>query len=638
MRLRQAKGGLGVTECSSKPRHIQPRRPGVDMSEEENNGTDCLGLFRHTERILHSGKVTSCAAVVRRGRGAAVFGATRGVDTVESHIAVQDLTDTVGTPIYRRASPRREPRIDFPRTVEECHSMRTAIFAAILVLSTPAAGLALDVHPQQVLENGLTPPIAARGRASVRRPLVQRMRELKVPGVSIAFVRNFQIEWAQGYGMADLAGEYPVTTETRFQAASISKCVAAVAALRLVERGALQLDEDVNAKLKSWKVPDNPLTLDERVTLRRLLSHAAGLSVSGFPGYPSGDSIPQLLNILDGGKPANNAAVRVECTPGMQYVYSGGGYEVLQQLLTDTTGDDFAEIVQADVFGRVHMKHSMFAQPLPSSYAADAATGYQGDGSPLPGRYYTYPELAAAGLWTTPSDIALLCIELMKARQGQTHRLLEPATAREMLSLQMKPSGLGFQLREGDAQWFLHTGTNAGFQSLLLFNFAGNGVVIMTNSDSGMILIHEIVSTLALAYKWTDFYPEQRPIATLLPERLQSYAGVYAAGRAGNIRVEVRDDQLEIGSDTRPAVSFFPESEDVFFPETPGFKARFLRDWFGRMMVITGPIRARRLTDVSEQHASAQLPSRHESVKPVYSGMARTAATPCAILHKYDEK
>ncbi len=473
--------------------------------------------------------------------------------------------------------------------------MRRTVLAFILLVPLAAFCETPTINPENVLQAGLIPPIAARGLPQVRRPLAERMRELRVPGLSLAVVHNYQIQWAKAYGLADVAAGRPVTNETLFQAASISKCFSAVAALELVEQGKLRLDEDVNSKLKSWKVPEDRYTAPSKVTLRRLLSHGAGLNVSGFPGYAPGSSIPTLVDVLEGRKPANNPAVRVEYYPGMEYVYSGGGFEIVQLLLTEVTRTEFARWLQTGTLDRLRLKRSTFQQPLPAPYAPYAATGYKGDGSAMPGRYFIYPELAAAGLWTTPSDIAQFCLELLKARRGLSKRLLSEAMAREMFSLQMKPSGLGFQLREGASQWFLHTGANAGFQALLLFNFDGDGLVAMTNSDSGLVLIREIVATLASAYGWVDFYPEQRPVVWVDANRLQRYAGVYEARKVGRMFVEARGDHLEVGSESRPAVSFFPESAEVFFPETPGFKVHFRRDWLGRMMLVTGPVRASRL-------------------------------------------
>src|SRR5688572_27074372 len=167
----------------------------------------------------------------------------------------------------------------------------------------------IDSERIRRVETGLRFPRTIRGRPVAQMQLDERMRHYKVPGVSIAVIDSFRIAWARGYGVRETGGTSSITTETLFQAASISKPIAAVAALRLVQKGKLDLDEDVNVKLRSWKVPENAFTLARPVTLRRLLSHGAGLTVHGFRGYTSSAPVPTVLQVLDGHSPANSAAI-----------------------------------------------------------------------------------------------------------------------------------------------------------------------------------------------------------------------------------------------------------------------------------------------------------------------------------------
>ena len=290
---------------------------------------------------------------------------------------------------------------------------RQTLFAILLIsvlaASAPAvpqsAPAAVEARISRI-ENGLLSPVVVAGRPIPLMTLAARMAELKVPGVSIAVIYNGAIEWAKGYGAAEAGTQTPVTPRTLFQAASVSKPVAALAALRLVEQGRLVLDEDVNAKLKSWKVPENEFTKAEKVTLRRLLSHTAGLTVHGFGGYPADVPVPSLAQVLDGEKPANSAAIRVDIVPGTVWRYSGGGYTVMQQLLIDVTGRAFPDILAELVLKPVGMTDSTYEQPLPEARRGGAAAGHTSDGKLLPGRCHTYPEMAAAGLWTTPTDLA----------------------------------------------------------------------------------------------------------------------------------------------------------------------------------------------------------------------------------------
>lgn len=323
-----------------------------------------------------------------------------------------------------------------------------------------------------------------------------RMEHFKVPGVSVAVIDGSKIVWAKGFGVTEKGGSVVVTPETLFQAASISKPVAAMAMLKMVEQGKLSLDEPVNAKLKSWKIPDNEFTREKPVTLRLIVSHGAGLTVHGFPGYEAGAPLPTAPQILDGEKPANTAPVRVDKLPGAGYRYSGGGITVEQLVMTEVTGRPFAEIMQAIVLGPLVMKHSSYEQPLPAAKAAHAATGHGRDGSPVKGKWHIYPEQAAAGLWTTPSDLALFLIELQK----KTGRVISAKMIEQMLTRQTGDMGLGPMLT--GANQFGHGGSNHGFQCQAMATRDGHGVVVMTNGDLGGQLAGEIVKAVSAEQQW----------------------------------------------------------------------------------------------------------------------------------------
>ena len=329
-----------------------------------------------------------------------------------------------------------------------------------------------------------------------------RMAHYGVPGVSIAVINNNAIEWAKGYGYRDKESKLPVDTQTVFEAGSISKPVAALGALHLVEQGKLDLDENVNVKLKSWKVPDNQFTETEKVTLRRLLSHSAGLTVHGFPGYEVGHPLPTIPQVLDGVKPANTEAVRVETVPGARWNYSGGGYTIMQLLVADVTGKIFPAFMGETVLRKAGMDRSTYEQPLPARLTGNAATAYK-KGEAVPGKYHTYPEMAAAGLWTTSSDLARLGIEVMKSAKGNSNRVLAQSTIHRMLTLQSGKYGLGFQLAGPPVNSFSHGGVDEGFEALLVcFPESGQGAAIMTNAQGGMALANEITHAMAAEYKW----------------------------------------------------------------------------------------------------------------------------------------
>jgi len=282
----------------------------------------------------------------------------------------------------------------------------TATISALELVAEPS--VAPDPRIAQV-ENGLLPRFVERSRAGQPIGLLERMAELGIPGLSVAVIDGRELAWARGYGVLDLESKREVTPESLFLAGSISKPVAATAALRLVQEGKLTLDGDVNRWLRSWRLPSSAAFGDEVVTLRRLLTHTAGLTVHGFPGYARTE-IPTVPQVLDGEAPANTAAVRVDLTPGTEWRYSGGGYTVMQLLLADVSGRPFEELVADSVLGPFGMASSTYQNPLPADFHQLAATGHHPGQRPVAGGWHVYPEMAAAGLWTTASDLARFAI------------------------------------------------------------------------------------------------------------------------------------------------------------------------------------------------------------------------------------
>ena len=345
--------------------------------------------------------------------------------------------------------------------------------------------------------------------APLQMKLDKLMELFNVTGLSIAVIDDYKIAWAKGYGVTDMVSNKPVTTKTLFQAGSISKPVAATGALHLVEQGKLSLDEDVNQELKTWKVPENEFTKTEKVTLRRLMSHTAGLTVHGFPGYDVDAPLPTLVQILNGEKPANTEPIRVESVPGAKENYSGGGITIEQQLMIDVTGKPFPEFMRESVLEKIGMKDSSYQQPLPANWASRTATGTFMDGKPVHGRWHVYPEMAAAGLWTTPTDLAMFAIEITLSKQGKANHALSKKMTNEMLTPVLGEAGLGFFLEKKNPGQFDHNGADEGFQAILTMNTeTGKGVVIMANSDFGIAIGDALVRSIANEYGWGTRFEE----------------------------------------------------------------------------------------------------------------------------------
>jgi CubicO group peptidase (beta-lactamase class C family) len=359
-------------------------------------------------------------------------------------------------------------------------------------------------------------PMGAK-KPPLRLDLLKLMQVYKVPGLSVAVIDNFQIVWAKAYGVIEAGSNTAVTPKTLFQAGSISKPVAASAALYLVEHGKLALDEDVNQRLKTWKVPENEFTKSEKVTLRRLMSHSAGLTVHGFPGYDVNDTVPSLVQIFNGEKPANTAPIRVDFVPGTRSRYSGGGVTIEQQLMMDVTGKPFPALMREITLDKIGMTDSSYEQPLPPARAAMTACGTYADGRAVHGRWHLYPEMAAAGLWTTPTDLSKFAIEIALSKHGKANRVLSPEMTRQMLMPVLAAAGLGFFIDPDNAGVFGHNGADEGFQAVLTMNAeSGKGVAIMADSDNGIAVADLLLRSIAKEYGWNFKASDQGAFSQLV--------------------------------------------------------------------------------------------------------------------------
>lgn len=456
------------------------------------------------------------------------------------------------------------------------------------------------------VEEGLLPLNVIAGRPLPAMSLAERMQFFRVPGVSIAVVNQGRIEWARGYGVAEAGSDRAVDTATLFQAASISKPVATLAALRLVEDGTLALDEDVNTRLTTWRVPESELARDSLVTLRRIFSHTAGLTVHGFRGYARGERVPTTVQVLEGTTPANSAPVRVDVVPGTLHRYSGGGFTVAQLLMSDVTGMPFERLMHDLVLAPLGMNHSTYAQPLPDSLAARAAAAHRQDGIAIGGAWHTYPEQAAAGLWTTPMDLARVIIAVQRYVSGEEGGVISPAMARQMLTRQAGSYGIGFGLEgDGSARIFAHGGSNVGFRAFLVgFVETGQGAVVMTNGDLGSPLLQEVLRSIAQEYGWEQFKPVEKTVVAVDSAHLAELAGRYrveAPGQERILTISLNDGRLEARtSGWLSARTLHASAPDRFFMLEGAAELRFERDAAGRGAAIElsgagPPVRAARI-------------------------------------------
>jgi len=458
---------------------------------------------------------------------------------------------------------------------------QTDTAAARATASAPA-----DTARIERVLRGLRPSVEVVGRPPVQWTVAERMANYKVPGVSIAVIEGGRVSWARGIGVKEAGKSDSITPATLFQAASISKPVAATAMLRLVERGTLQLDTNVNKYLTSWKVPDNKFTATEKVTLRRIVSHTAGLTVHGFPGYDPSAPLPTVVQVLNGEKPANTDPVRVDTTPGAIERYSGGGTTIMQQLLVDVSGKPFPALMQELVLGPVGMTSSTYEQPLPAARASEAAHAHGEDGTVVPGGWHVYPEMAPAGLWTTPTDLSKWAIAITDARAGRSTALLSQDMTAQMLTAQKGEIGLGpFVGGTGRNFHFGHGGANEGFHSqLVMYPELGVGAAVMTNGDGGPPLIGEILRGLAAEYGWPDYGAKRVTVIALDSATAAGIAGHYKLRAGPGIPAEIKWEggRLMLRAPQIPTQELLPESPTSFVMATLGWRMDFTRDAAGR--------------------------------------------------------
>jgi CubicO group peptidase (beta-lactamase class C family) len=434
------------------------------------------------------------------------------------------------------------------------------------------------------VENSLAPDIVY-GDTLSKMNILQQMAAYKINGLSIAVIKNYKIDWAKGYGWADVQEKRPVTTGTRFQAASISKSISSLALLKLVQQGKIDLYADINNSLKTWKFPYDSLSGNKKISLANLLSHSAGLSVHGFAGYSTADSIPNIVAVLNGKRPANSPPVRSLFEPSKKFQYSGGGTTISQLILTDITGMRYEDYLKKEVLQPIGMTNSFYNQPPPAG-TQDLATAYNG-ATEVKGKYHVYPEQAAAGLWTTPTDLSKYVIETQLEYEGKSNKVLSQQMMRKRLTPYIDSTvGLGvFIINKSGEKYFNHNGGNEGFLSTYYGSLeGGNGVVIMINADNFNI-IPELVNSVAIVYGWKNFYtPVIKKVNNIPRDTLLTWAGNYLLVK-DTLSLILIGDQLRIKQNNQPAdgLRMIPAGNKEFFiKEIPGITISVLYNKEGK--------------------------------------------------------
>lgn len=417
--------------------------------------------------------------------------------------------------------------------------------------------------------------------------LQERMKRYNIKGLSIAVIRNYKLEWAKGYGWADDSLKIPVTTQTLFQAASISKSLNSVGVMKLVQDKKIDLYADINTYLTSWKFPYDSLSKGKKISVANLLSHTGGLTVHGFEGYAQGMPIPTVVQILDGKKPANSDAIRSMYEPGLKSEYSGGGITISQLIVMDVTHQPYDKYMYNNVLKPLGMTGSTYQQPPADKKQELLAAGYRPDGKMLKGKYHVYPEQAAAGLWTNPTDLSKYIIETQLAYAGKSHKVLNQQTTRLRLTPYIdKEAALGVFIIDLDStKYFTHGGANEGFRCDYWGSLeGGNGLVIMVNSDNGQIM-PEIENSIAKVYGFKGLHRSKLMKTQAVPDSvLQSYTGEYELTPGFSITV-TRDGSHLYGQGTgQPRFELFPSSQTRFFLKVVDAQFEFVKDDKGQVV------------------------------------------------------
>lgn len=386
------------------------------------------------------------------------------------------------------------------------------------------------------IETGLLPAIVIENEDRITYSIIERMQYYDVPGLSIAVIKDNKIEWAKSYGVKEKGTTDIVTLNTMFQAASMSKPITGIVAVKLAEQGKIDLYKSVNEQLSSWQIPENEFTEKTAVTPELLLMHLGGINVHGFHGYSASDTIPTIIDILNGTSPANSEPMEVVFEPGTKWEYSGGGYTILQLLMEDVSGKPFPQLMKESLFDPLGIKNSTFSHNLSKSEEESIAKAYKYDGSMVDGGYNIYPEKAAAGLWCTPSDYAKMVIEIQKAYFGQSDKIVSQKAAETLVTRNRGIMGYGFMIRlHGDSTAIAFGGGNKGFTCNIFSYFhQGSGAVIMVNSDNGKVM-GEILRSMSEQYSWPEFKPKTMKAADVATSTLLNYVGTYKGISTDNV-------------------------------------------------------------------------------------------------------
>jgi CubicO group peptidase (beta-lactamase class C family) len=436
-------------------------------------------------------------------------------------------------------------------------------------------------------------------RPQVDAVLREAVESGEVPGVVAMAATDRGVLYEGAFGRRALGQPEPMTLDSVFRIASMTKAITSVAAMQLVEQGKLALEApvpDIDPTLGSPQVLEGfdaagkPRLRPARrpITLRHLLTHTAGFSYCWYPGYPRDAAVPTLAQVLRGEPPANTPPVVVTAVPGSAYRYAGGHFSVLQQLLEDVTGKPFPALMSELVLDPLGMDCTSYDQMFPEAHG-DVAAAHHVGGDPLAGGWRVLPEMAGAGLWTTPSDLARIALDVRAAWAGGDAVLLDRATAQAALTPGLGNWGLGWEVADWDhRRHFQHGGSNIGYKCRLICDAErGNGVAVMTNGDDGEQVYTPLIQAISREYGWTlpghsdDVFrlpPSSWSAPTPNPELLSACAGQYITESGELITISADLAGLEAGFEGQPPVPLQPTGGLTFRSTMVNVQVAFVRN------------------------------------------------------------
>jgi CubicO group peptidase (beta-lactamase class C family) len=419
--------------------------------------------------------------------------------------------------------------------------------------------------------------------------ILDRMAYYKFNGVSIAVIQNYKVVWARGYGWADVKEKRPVTENTLFQVASVSKSINSMGVLKLAQDKKIDLNTDINQYLTSWKFPYDSVSHGKKITTLNLLTHTGGIT-SSAPEYVFKDTIPALIQTLNGEASPSRfvystvVPARSITEPNVKFQYSNNGIGITQLMVSDITNKPYEQYISEVVFKPLGMMHSCYTADSIKSQKQILATGYL-NGVEIPGKHVIIPTIAAGGLWTTPTDLAKFIIELQLSYQGKSNKVLSQEMAKRMLTPYIETIAPGVFLKEVNAgKYFEHSGSLPGFNSQYYGSMeGGNGVAVIVNSGSSSVFIQEIINSVATVYNWKDFYqPIYKKAISVSDSSLQKYVGVYTAAEDRFTIIVKKEDGYSLFADGTYDKMYFTNETDFFNAEFPTEK-HFLKDASGNV-------------------------------------------------------